>query len=219
MKTLTLCLLAGILTFAQVAKDANEGYRSADSRKNVANTLTGESRDRRQKPEELIKAARVEPGMTVADIGTGAGYMLPWLSAAVGPSGTVYAEDIFPDFLDTARKHAAKHTNVKYILGNEKSAELPVNSVDVMLVLDAYHHFDYPEAMLASLRSALKPEGRLVMVEYHKNEKSMENGRALKHIRATRDEFVKELEANGFQSTEVREFIPDVQWMAVFVRK
>lgn len=219
MKTLTLALLAGILAFSQVAKDANEGYRTPDSRKNVANTLTGESRDRRQKPEELIKAAGLQPGMTVADIGTGSGYMLPWLSAAVGPSGTVYAEDIFPDFLDAARKHAAKQTNVKYVQGSEKSAELPPSSIDVMLVLDAYHHFDYPESMLASLRSALKPDGRLIMVEYHKNQKAMDNGRALKHIRATRDEFVKELEANGFRSTEVRDFIPDVQWMGVFVKK
>ena len=114
---------------------------------------------------------------------------------------------------------AAKLTNVEYILGDLKSAKLPKSSVDVVLVLDAYHHFDHPEAMVASLRDALKPGGRIVIVEYHKNEKAMPNGRALEHIRATKDEFVKEIEGFGLKAVDVKDFLPEMQWMGVFERR
>jgi ubiquinone/menaquinone biosynthesis C-methylase UbiE len=219
MKILVCALLAALGTYGQAAKDANAQYGDPAFRAKLATGLVSEGRDARQKPKELIAALGLKPGMAVADVGTGAGYMLPHLSAAVGPSGKVYAEDIFPDLLESAKKHAAKLTNVEYILGDLKSAKLPKSSVDVVLVLDAYHHFDHPEAMVASLRDALKPGGRIVIVEYHKNEKAMPNGRALEHIRATKDEFVKEIEGFGLKAVDVKDFLPEMQWMGVFERR
>jgi ubiquinone/menaquinone biosynthesis C-methylase UbiE len=219
MRTLAGALIVCAALSAQVADQANRDYRDPKGRGRIAGSLVAEDRDSRQKPKELIAAAGIRPGMTVADVGTGAGYMLPHLSEAVGPGGRVYAEDIFPDFLASAKKRGAGLENVTYVLGNEKSAELPAGSQDVILVLDAYHHFDYPSEMISGLRRALKPDGRLVVVEYHKNEKSMANGRALKHIRLTRDEFVKEIESFGMKAVEVKEFTPDVQWIATFRRQ
>ena len=108
---------------------------------------------------------------------------------------------------------------MEYVLGDTKSVRLPERSVDVVLVLDAYHHFDEPRAMLTSIADALKPGGRIVLVEYHKNDKAMPNGRALKHIRATQDEFIREIESFGFRATSKAEFIPDVQWIATFERR
>src|SRR6266498_2821959 len=81
---------------AQVAKDANATYQTEQGRAGIAAGLDGPDRDSRQKPKELIAALGIKPGMTVADVGTGVGYMLPFLSAA---AGTVIAEDIFPDYL------------------------------------------------------------------------------------------------------------------------
>jgi ubiquinone/menaquinone biosynthesis C-methylase UbiE len=216
MKTVVALLAIAAAAFCQAAKDANQAYSDPNTRSKIASTLVDEGRDVRQKPKELIAALGLKPGMAVADVGTGAGYMLPHLSAAVGPQGKVYAEDVFPDFLDAAKKRGAKLTNVEYVLGDFKSAKLPKASVDVALVLDAYHHFDYPQPMLASLREALKPGGRMVVVEYHKNEKAMPNGRALEHIRATKDEFMKEIEGFGWRAVDVREFLPEVQWLGVF---
>jgi ubiquinone/menaquinone biosynthesis C-methylase UbiE len=214
---LIACVLSGY-GFGQVATEANRDYQSAAGRGKIATVLQSESRDARQKPKELIRALAIRPGMTVADVGSGVGYMLPYLSEAVGPGGRVYAEDIYPDFLEAAKKHAARFSNITYVLGNEKSAELPTNSQDLILVLDAYHHFNYPQAMLANLRQALKPEGRLVVIEYHRNEKSMPNGRALEHIRLTRDEFVREIEGYGLKLLELKDFVPEVQWMGTFGR-
>jgi predicted methyltransferase len=83
------------------------------------------------------------------------------------------------------------------------------------LVLDAYHHFDYPEKMLAALHRALKPEGKLVIVEYYKRASAMPNGRALTHIRLDMPDVIKEVEANHFHLILEKEQIKNVQYMLV----
>ena len=94
--------------------------------------------------------------MTVADIGTGTGYMLPYLSRAVGAKGKVIGEDIANDFLDRARARVAadKIANANLILGTDTDPKLPRGAVDIALVLDVYHHFDYPDKMLANIAPA-----------------------------------------------------------------
>src|ERR1035438_668137 len=153
----------GQVAFGQVAEKANERYQTEQGRAAVAKGLSSSDRDKLQRPAELVQSIGVKPGMTVADIGTGGGYMLPHLSAAVGPEGEVFGEDIFDDFLKKARDTAEKAGlhNVHFIKGTEHSAELPKGRVDVILALDSYHHYDYPQDMLASFKAALKPDGRL----------------------------------------------------------
>ena len=84
----------------QVATDANERYQTPEGRESLARTLSAADRDQKQKPKDLVAAMSLKPGMTLADIGTGVGYMLPYLSGAVGPGGSVLSEDIFADFLE-----------------------------------------------------------------------------------------------------------------------
>jgi ubiquinone/menaquinone biosynthesis C-methylase UbiE len=203
---------------AQVADNANSGYKTPEGRQAVAKTLTAPDRDARQKPEELVQAMELKPGMVVADIGTGAGYMLPFLSRAVGAQGRVLAEDIQDDFLALARTKAEseKLGNVSFIKGSEKDPNLPSRGVDVALALDSYHHYDYPQQMLAGLRKGLKPGGRLVIVEYYKRADAMPNGRALQHIRLDAPDVIKEVEANGFHLLTQREHLKASQYMLVF---
>jgi ubiquinone/menaquinone biosynthesis C-methylase UbiE len=158
-----------------VAQQANSTYQTEAGRKNVAQSLNSPTREATQKPGELIKSMGLEPGMTVADVGTGVGFMLPFLSRRVGPAGRVLAEDIFDDFLAGAKQTAEeqKLSNITFIKGTETDPNLPEGQVDMELVLDAYHHFDYPEKMLAALYKALKPDGKLVIVEYYKRESAM----------------------------------------------
>jgi ubiquinone/menaquinone biosynthesis C-methylase UbiE len=206
--------LAGSLS-AQVASQANSGYQTEQGRKSVAASLTDPARDEKQKPRELVQAMGVERGMTVADVGTGVGYMIPFLSRAVGRTGRVIAEDIFDDFLATAKKTAETQnlTNVLFVKGTDTDPNLPAGQMDEILVLDVYHHFDYPEKMLASLHKALKPGGKLVIVEYYKTQEAMPNGRALTHIRLNKPDVIKEIEANHFHLLSEREHIPGSQYM------
>jgi ubiquinone/menaquinone biosynthesis C-methylase UbiE len=215
-KLCILVALAGPLS-AQVAKEANTQYRSPDGRKSVAANLSAPDRDERQKPLELVQAMGLQRGMTVADVGTAIGYMLPFLSRAVGPNGKVLGEDIFDDYLAAARQRVTSQSlsNVTLIKGTEKDPSLPQTAVDEVLVLDAYHHFDYPESMLAAIHKALKAGGKLVIVEYYKTEAAMPNGRALTHIRLNKPDVIKEIEANHFRLVSQREQIKDVQYMLI----
>jgi len=212
-------LIATLFTvFAQVADKANSGYKTPEGRERVAQTLIAPDRDARQKPEELVRAMALRPGMVVADIGTGAGYMLPFLSRAVGAQGRVVAEDIQDDFLAKARAKAEsdKLGNISFVKGSETDPMLAEAGLDVALALDSYHHYDYPDKMLAGIRKALKRGGKLVIVEYYKRKSAMPNGRALEHIRLDAPDVIKEIESNGFHLESQREHIKDSQYMLTF---
>jgi ubiquinone/menaquinone biosynthesis C-methylase UbiE len=220
MKNYIVWIAAAGSLLAQVAREANERYQTPEGRAAIAKTLTAAGRDERQKPVELVQHMGLKPGMVVADIGTGAGYMLPFLSKAVGPTGRVLAQDIQDDFLAQAKAKAEKEglTNITYVKGTPADPMIPEGHVDVALTLDAYHHYDYPEKMLAGIRKALKPGGRLVIVDYYKRPNAMANGRAEQHIRLDSADVIKEVVANGFTFVSEREHIKDSQYMAIFTR-
>lgn len=214
MKILAALLLFAAATYAQVAGEANKGYKTKEGRETVAKTLDNPNRDKNQKPEEIIALMEIKPGMTVADVGTGTGYMLPFLSRAVGPEGKIIAEDIQDDFLERARAKlkADKLTNVGLVLGNETDPKLPANSVDRELVLDVYHHFDYPDKMLANLGRALKPDGRLVIVDFYKKDRP-------DHVRLEREDVIKEIESNGYRLVSSRDRTGNNQYMVTFEKR
>jgi ubiquinone/menaquinone biosynthesis C-methylase UbiE len=217
---LALLACASSLT-AQVATQANSTYQTEQGRKSVAAGLADPARDEKQKPRELLEAMGVQRGMTVADVGTGVGYMLPFMSRAVGRSGNVIAEDIFDDFLTAAKQRAQNQNlnNVTFVKGTETDPNLPDGQVDEVLALDVYHHFDYPDKMLAAIAKSLKPGGKLVIVEYYKTQEAMPNGRALTHIRLNKPDVIKEIEANHFHLISEREHIPGSQYMLVLEKK
>lgn len=216
--------LIGTSAFAQVATQANEGYKTAEGRANVAKTLNDPAREERQKPRDIVDALDLKPGSTVADVGTGTGFMLPYLSHAVGDTGHVIGEDIQSDFLDKAKMKAqfSRLNNVQFILGTDRDPKLPADTLEGVLVLDVYHHFDYPEAMLEHIRDSLLSDGKLVIVEYFKRPGAMNNADpdfALRHIRLDQDDLIQEVEANGFRLVSKRDLVPKSQYMAVFEKK
>ncbi|HUJ48672.1 MAG TPA: methyltransferase domain-containing protein [Bryobacteraceae bacterium] len=223
----TLCRLSCLFllcaaAFPQVAEKANEGYKTKEGRAGVAKGLAAPDREARQHPREIVDAMGLKVGDAVADVGTGVGFMLPYLSHVVGATGTVYAEDIQTDFLDQARSRAQLQqlTNVKFVLGTDRDPKLPAATLEGILVLDVYHHFDYPEAMLEHIRDSLLSDGKLTIVEFYKRRGAMGNGdRALEHIRLDQDDLIKEVEANGFRLVSKSDVIPNSQYMVIFQKK
>jgi ubiquinone/menaquinone biosynthesis C-methylase UbiE len=223
-KLACLLLIFGVAALPQVATQANQGYKTKEGRAAVAKALSDPERSERQRPRDIVAAMELKPGETAADIGTGVGFMLPYLSQAVGDKGHVIGEDIQQDFLDKAKSNVKMHqlTNVEFILGTDKDPKLPAETLSAALVLDVYHHFDYPEAMLSHIRDSLLSDGKLVIVEYYKRPGAMPGGdpnRAVQHIRLDQDDLIKEVEANGFRLVSKGALVPKSQHIDVFVKK
>ena len=224
MKKLLTLLFAAAALYGQVATDANKGYKTPEGRATVAKTLSDPAREERQKPRDIVDAMDLKPGSTVADVGTGVGFMLPYLSHAVGDKGHVVAEDIQNDFLDKAKTKAqlSRLTNIQFVLGTDRDPKLPADTLEGVLVLDVYHHFDYPEAMLEHIHDSLLSDGKLVIVEYFKRPGAMpgtDPNRAVQHIRLDQDELIKEVESNGFRLVSKRDLVPKSQYLVVFEKK
>jgi ubiquinone/menaquinone biosynthesis C-methylase UbiE len=219
MKKLAVCALLALAAWlpGQVATQANSHYQTPEDRQKMAKGLADPHRDQTQKPALLMFQMGLQPGMTVADVGTGVGHLLPFLSRRVGDKGQVIAEDIFDDFLAAAKQVAVdeKLANVTFVKGDETDPKLPEAGVDLVLCFDVYHHFDYPEKMLAGIHKALRPDGKLVIVEYYKREGAMGGSYALTHIRLDMPDLIKELEANRFHLIEERERIKNVEYMLI----
>lgn len=201
----------------QVAEKANEHYRTPEGRQGMLANLGAADRAERLRGEVVVGELGIEPGSTVADLGTGGGAMLPLLSQAVGPQGKVFAQDIFEDFLAHAKEKHANLANVAWVLGNEKDTRLPEGSVDLAITIDAYHHYDYPAQVLASIRAALRPGGRFAIVDYFKRPGAMAPpADAVEHIRLDRDDVIKEVTGFGFRLVRTVEHVPGKQYIAIF---
>lgn len=165
--------------------------------------LTRESRDREEDCNKLIAELKLAPGMTICDMGCGNGFYTLRIAKRLGPKGTVYAVDIQPEMLTLLRERAAevKVKNVKPVLGTLINPEIPEGSCDLILCVDVYHEFSHPEHMLRAMRKALKPDGRLVLVEFRMEDPQVPI--KLEH-KMSKEQILKELPPNGFKL--VREF-------------
>lgn len=132
-------------------------------------------RQQEERTDELIRLLEVRPGDVVADIGAGTGYFSLPLAQQVGPQGRVLAVDIQPEMLEILEQRRRQHKldHLELILGSETDPHLPPVSVDLALLVDVYHEFSHPWEMMQAICRALKPGGRLVMVEYRAEDPSV----------------------------------------------
>lgn len=134
----------------------------------AAEWLERPEREREEQPAKLMEALKLKPGDAVADIGAGTGYFTFRMAPLVAPKGKVYATEIQQEMLDMIKKRMDEHkvSNIELILGKVDDAKLPASSCDLILLVDVYHEFDFPYEMTTSMVKALKPNGRLVFVEF-----------------------------------------------------
>jgi predicted methyltransferase len=169
-----------------------------------------ENREVFAKRKEIVAACKLRPGMAVADVGAGTGLFTRLFAAAVGPRGLVYAVDIAPKFVAHVEKTAneAGVNNVRGVVCTPTSSKLSPDSVDLVFICDAYHHFEYPQKTLASIRLALRPGGQLILVDYCRIEGKTPPW-LLKHVRAGQEVFTKEIEATGFRVVDKAAFLKE----------
>jgi predicted methyltransferase len=140
-----------------------------------ANWLDRTAREQEEEPDRALELIGIAPGMIVADVGAGTGYMTMRLARRVGPTGKVYANDLQPPMLQIiqAKARDQQFSNVVSVQGAEDDAHLPEDAIDLALLVDVYHEFWRPQEMLRSIRRSLKPNGQLVLVEYRKEDPSI----------------------------------------------
>lgn len=178
-----------------------------------ANWLMRPTRVQEERPDEMLDSLKIEPGMTVADVGAGVGYHALKMAERVGPDGLVYATDVQPQMLRMLNQRArrAQISNVKPVLVTQDDPGLPTGEVDLILMVDVYHEVSNPEATLRGLRAALKPGGRLVLVEFRAEDPNVpikpEHKMTIAQARA-------EVEPNGFRFKEVLDFLP---WQHIII--
>lgn len=134
--------------------------------------LVRPEREQEEAPEAMLDALGLLPGQTVADVGAGVGYHALRLSRRVGPSGRVYATDIQLEMLTRLEQNVrqAGLTNVIAVHTTEDQTGLPAQAIDLVLMVDVFHELARPEAFLAALKPALKPGGRVALVEFRAND-------------------------------------------------
>ena len=140
-----------------------------------ADWLERPEREMEESPDQMLDALNLKKGQRVADVGAGVGYLTLRIARRVGPAGEVYGVDIQKEMLERLRKNAekAKLDNIETVLGTENDPKLPAGGVDLILMVDVYHELSQPQAMLQHMKTALSREGRLVLVEYRKEDPSV----------------------------------------------
>ena len=181
-----------------------------------ADWLERTEREIEEEPETALNAIGIAPGSTVADVGAGSGYFAVRMARRVGAQGRVYANDLQPEMLAMLASRLQKEgvRNVTLVQGTVDDPKLPAGSIDVILLVDVYHEFSQPQIMLRRMREALKPGGRLVLLEYRKEDPSVPIRPEHKMSVA---EAKLEVEAEGYTLSRVDSALPR-QHILIFTR-
>ena len=178
-----------------------------------AEWLDRPERESEEQPSKAIKALGIKPGQVVADVGAGSGYYTVRLAKQVGANGRVYATDVQPEMIVLLQRRLERERieNVDLVQATETNPRLPEGRFDLILMVDVYHELSQPQEVLRRLRPALKPDGRLVLIEFRKES-------AWVPIREEHKMSVKEarmeLEAEGYRFDRVIDVLP---WQHILV--
>lgn len=172
------------------------------------------ARDAWQKPTELIAALALRPGQSVADLGAGTGYFSRYLAAAVGPDGAVLAVEVEPTLVAHLRQRAEREqlATVVPILASIDNPRLPAGGVDLIFIADTYHHLDHRQRYLPQLRRALRPGGRVAVVDWKPGE--LPEGPPPDH-KLPAEQAIEEMRAAGFELADSLDVLP-YQYVLVF---
>lgn len=215
------CLLAAVVIAASLSLAAQQRGVHPVSGRVYAQTMSVDGApwlDRREREDEenpdlALRLLRIRKGATVADIGAGSGYITIRMAKIVGPMGKVYASDIQSGMLTLLQQNLTKVKldNVVPVLGAIDDPKLPAESIDLAIMVDVYHEFSEPQKMLQRIRESLKPDGRLVLLEYRAEDPNVP---ILKDHKMSKAQVKQEVEHEGFKQSRVYDDLP---WQHLFI--
>lgn len=201
-----LCLLCSM---AQPALAEDHRHRRPDDLKQYLEHLDRSERDRDQKPSQVLEALELKPGMAVADLGSGSGYFTRRFVQAVTDHGRVYAVDVEPDMLAYVKaslEHMSIPYTVEFILARPDDPKLPAASVDLVFVCNTAHHLEDRARYFRNLTSALKPGGRIAIIDFHADERSGDLGFPRRHL-VPQETLMAELAEAGYRLVREHSFL------------
>ncbi len=206
------CLFFALLAPPLIAEqnvnpDINSRYKNPDVTQ-WQGVFERDGREIWDRRGDIIRHLRLQPGQAIADVGAGTGFFSLLMAREVGATGRVYAVDIAKNFVDASVQRAREQglDNVIGVVNDQQSVHLAPASVDLVFISDTYHHFEYPQATLRSIHSALKPSGELVIIDFRRDA-SQSSSWVLDHVRADNQRVITETKAAGFELTEKLDFM------------
>jgi precorrin-6B methylase 2 len=179
--------------------------------------LERSERETEEQPQLVIDALEIKPGQTIADLGAGSGYYSFRIAPLVGRSGKVLAIDIEPQMLEAIAQRAQREqvSNVATVRSSARDPNLAPGSVDLLFMVDVYHELEYPYEVMTEVRAALKPDGRVALIEYRAEDPQV----AIKPVHKMSERQVRrELEAAGFRHVKTVRTLP-LQHLIVFEKE
>ena len=211
--SVALVIVAGVFVEAQRRHPVSGRIFAPVMGVGGASWLERPEREDEEAPSKALDALELTPGMVVADIGAGSGYYSSRIAKRVGPTGRVYATDIQPGMIALLDRRIKSEglTNVTTVLGGLADPRLPPKSIDLAIMVDVYHELQEPQVFLQALKETFKPGGRLVLVEFRKEDPKVP---ILEVHKMSVAEVKQELEAEGFVLDKVIDVLP---WQHIIV--
>ena len=211
--SVALVIVAGVLVEAQRRHPVSGRIFAPVMGVGGAGWLERPEREDEEAPSKAIDALDLKPGMVVADIGAGSGYYSSRIAKRIGPTGRVYATDIQPGMIEILERRIKNEglTNITPVLGGMDDPRLPEGAIDLAIMVDVYHELQQPQVFLQRLKPAFKPNGRLVLLEFRKEDPKVP---ILEVHKMSVAEVKQELEAEGFVLDKVIDVLP---WQHIIV--
>ena len=213
--SVAIVIAAGVMVDAQRRHPVSGRVYAGVMGVGGAGWLERPEREDEEAPSKALDALQLKPGMAVADIGAGSGYYSSRMAKRVGPTGHVYATDIQPGMIALLERRITSEglSNVSTVLGGMDDPKLPPQSIDLAIMVDVYHELQEPQAFLQRLKPAFKPGGRLVLLEFRKEDPKIP---ILEVHKMSVAEVKQEMEAEGYLIDTVVETLP---WQHIIVIK
>jgi predicted methyltransferase len=217
-----LVLLGTTAVYAQdksVAPGINKPFQKPDLAE-FQGKFEKEGREAFDHRDKIVEACQIRAGMTVADIGAGTGLFTRLFAPLVGQKGRVFAVDISQEFVDHIELAARKDNlpNIEGVVCTPDSVGLPESSVDLVFICDTYHHFEFPHKTMQSIHKALKPGGRVVLIDYRRIAGKSTDW-VMGHVRAGQEVVEKEITACGFRQVGEHKDLLKENYLVVFEKE